>query len=409
MSTGVQQAPPRAAGRAAVATMVLIVLVALALRPPFTAVAPLLERIQQDLGVSNTFGGVLTTLPVVCLGVFAFVAPALRQRFGDEKVVVGCLVVLLVGNSLRAVGSTWALLAGTVVVGAAIAVANVALPGLIKRDFPHNIPVITAVYTVCLTLGGAFAASVVVPVGVALGSAWQAPLGLLAVPVLVALVISAFVLRRGSGEPPQPSRPGALWRSPLAWQVTAFMGLQSAMAYVVFGWLPTMLQGRGMSAGLAGLALGVQAAVQAVGSLTVPVLCRRFRDQRPISTALAVCIALGFAGILVGPAAAVWPAVILLGVAQGAAFGLALTVIGLRSPDSDTTAALSGMAQGVGYLIAATGPLLIGLLHDLAGNWTAPMALLMACCAAWLIAGLLACRHRQVPSVQHGGDLTTRA
>ncbi|MDA3629831.1 MFS transporter [Saccharopolyspora sp. WRP15-2] len=408
MSTGVQQAPTRPAGTAAVATMVLIVLVALALRPPFTAVAPLLEAIQRDLGVSNTFAGVLTTLPVVCLGVFAFVAPTLRQRFGDEKVVVGCLVVLLVGNSLRAAGSTWTLLAGTVVVGAGIAVANVALPGLIKRDFPHNIPVITAVYTVCLTRGGAFAASIVVPVGTALGSAWQAPLGVLAVPVLVALVISAFVLRRGSGAPPQPSRPGLLWRTPLAWQVTAFMGLQSAMAYVVFGWLPTMLQGRGMSAELSGLALGIQAAVQSIGSLAVPVLCRRFRDQRPISTVLAICIALGFAGILVGPASGVWPSVIVLGVAQGASFGLALTVIGLRAPDSDTAAALSGMAQGIGYLIAATGPLLIGLLHDLAGTWTAPLALLMACCAAWLISGLLACRHRQVPSVQHGGHVTTR-
>ncbi|MGW1676750.1 CynX/NimT family MFS transporter [Saccharopolyspora sp. NPDC002376] len=407
MSTGVQQAPARPAGTAAVATMVLVVLVALALRPPFTAVAPLLEEIQRDLGVSNTFAGVLTTLPVVCLGVFAFVAPKLRQLFGDEKVLVGCLVVLLVGNSLRALGSVWTLLTGTVVVGAAIAVANVALPGLIKRDFPHNIPVITAVYTVCLTLGGAFAASIVVPVGAALGSAWQAPLGLLAVPVLLALVISVFALRRSSGKPPQPSRPGALWSNPLAWQVTAFMGLQSAMAYVVFGWLPLMLQSRGMSAAVAGLALGIQAGVQAVGSITVPVLCRRFSDQRPISTVLAVCIALGFTGILVGPEAGVWPSVVLLGLAQGAAFGLALTVIGLRSPDSDTAAALSGMAQGGGYLIAATGPLLIGLLHDLAGNWTVPLALLLACCVAWFSAGLLAGRHRQVPSVQHSGDLTT--
>nr|WP_246330831.1 MFS transporter [Saccharopolyspora hordei] len=369
------------------------------MRPPFTAVAPLLERIQQDLGVSTTFGGVLTTLPVVCLGAFAFVAPVLRQRFGDEEVVVGCLVVLLVGNLLRAVGTTWALLTGTVVVGAGIAVANVALPGLIKRDFPDRIPAVTAAYTMCLTLGGAFAASVVVPISAAVGSPWRAPLGLLAVPVLLALVISAFVLRRGSSTPPPPARPGVLWGNALAWQVTAFMGLQSAMAYVVFGWLPTMLQGRGMSAELAGLALGVQAAVQAAGSLAVPVLCRRFRDQRPVSTVLGVCIALGFAGVLAGPVAGVWPAVVLLGVAQGAAFGLALTVIGLRSPDSDTAAALSGMAQGCGYLIAAAGPLLIGLLHDLAGGWTAPLVLLMACCAAWLVAGWLACRQRLVPSV----------
>ncbi|MFI0469449.1 CynX/NimT family MFS transporter [Saccharopolyspora sp. 5N102] len=402
MSTRVQQAPASPVGTAVAATLVLVVLVALALRPPFTAVAPLLEQIQQDLGVSNTFGGVLTTLPVVCLGVFAFVAPKLRQRFGDEKVLVGCLIVLLIGNSLRALGSIWTLLAGTVVVGAGIAVANVALPGLIKRDFPHKVPVITAVYTMCLTLGGAIAASVVVPLGAALSSAWRAPLGLLAVPVLLALVISLFALRRSSGAPPQPSSGGRLWRNPLAWQVTVFMGVQSAMAYVTFGWLPTMLQSRGMSAGLAGLALGIQAAVQAVGSMSVPVLCHRLRDQRLIAVVLAVLLMLGFTGILVGPTAGLWPSVVVLGLAQGAAFGLALTLFGLRSPDSDTTTALSGMAQGGGYLIAATGPLLIGLLHDVTGGWIAPLVLLLGCSTIWLCTGLLAGRPVQVPSVIDG-------
>lgn len=390
----------RTGGTVAVASLVLIVLVAVALRPPFTAVAPLLSRMQRDLGVSTTFSGVLTTLPVVCLGVFAFLAPTLRQRFGDEAVLVGCLLVLLLGNSLRALGNSWTLLLGTVVVGGGVAVANVALPGLIKRDFPHHVPVVTAVYTMCLTLGGAVAASVVVPLGTAIGSPWRAPLGLLAVPVLVALVISGFALRRGSGATPAPSRPGRLWRSPLAWQVTAFMGLQSAMAYVVFGWLPTMVQGRGLGAEAAGLALGVQAAVQAAGSLAVPPLIRKTLDQRLISTVLAVLIALGFTGIVFGPApAGVWAATVLLGFAQGGAFGLALTLFGLRSPDSDTTAALSGMAQGGGYLIAAAGPLLIGLIYDLAGTWTVPLALLVACCAAWLWMGLLAGRPLQVESV----------
>ncbi|QIZ34257.1 MFS transporter [Saccharopolyspora sp. ASAGF58] len=406
MSTRVQQPTATPVGTAAAATLVLVVLVALALRPPFTAVAPLLEQIQQDLGVSNTFGGVLTTLPVVCLGVFAFVTSKLRQRFGDEKVLVGCLLVLLVGNSLRALGSIWTLLAGTVVVGAGIAVANVALPGLIKRDFPHKVPVITAVYTMCLTLGGAIAASVVVPIGAAMASAWRAPLGLLALPVLLALVISFFALRRSSGAPPLPSSGRRLWRNPLAWQVTVFMGVQSAMAYVTFGWLPTMLQSRGMSPELAGLALGIQAAVQAIGSMSVPVLCHRLRDQRLIAVVLAALLMLGFTGILVGPTAALWPAVVVLGLAQGAAFGLALTLFGLRSPDSDTTTALSGMAQGGGYLIAAAGPLLIGLLHDVTGGWIAPLVLLLACSAVWLCMGLLAGRPVQVPSVI--GDETRR-
>ncbi|GAA2779723.1 MFS transporter [Saccharopolyspora taberi] len=392
---------------AAVATLVLVVLVALALRPPFTAIAPLLDRIQQDLGLSTTFGGMLTTLPVVCLGVFAFLAPKLRQRVGDEKVVVGCLIVLLTGNLLRAAGPVWALVGGTVVVGAGIAVANVALPGLIKRDFPSQVPMITAIYTVCLTLGGAVAASVVVPLGQALGSAWQLPLGALALPVLVALLISAFALRHASAARPEPISPGGLWRAPLAWQVTVFMGLQSMLAYVVFGWLPTIAQSRGMSPGLAGLLLGIQAAIQAAGSMTVPVLCRRLRDQRLIACGLAVLIATGFVVIVLGPApAGIWIGTVVLGLAQGAAFGLALTLIGLRSPDSDTTAALSGMAQGTGYLIAGTGPLAVGLLHDLAGNWLAPLGLVLVVCAVLFCMGLLAGRRLQVESVVRA-ELTT--
>lgn len=396
--------------RFAIGTSVLVVLVALALRPPVTAVAPVLDRILGDLGLSSTFGGVLTTLPPVCLGVFAFVAPRLRQRFGDERVLVGCLVVLLAGNLLRAAGSVWALVGGTVVVGAGIAVANVALPGVIKRDFPSRVPGVTALYTMCLTLGGALAASVVVPLGGALGSPWRLPLGLLAVPVLLALLLCAFALR-GAVSRQRVVRPGLLWRNRLAWQVTGFMGAQSLMAYVVFGWLPSMAQSQGMSAEAAGALLGVQAAVQALGSLTVPVLCRRLRDQRWVAMALGVLTALGFAGVLLAPGiAVVWTATVVLGLAQGAAFGLALTLFGLRAPDSDTTVALSGMAQGAGYLIAATGPLLIGVLHGATGGWSVPLVLLMVCCAGETVLGAFAGRDRQVPSVvgaQHAGDRGT--
>lgn len=388
----------------AVWTLVLVLLVALGLRPPVTAVAPLLDRVLGDLHLSAAFGGVLTTLPVVCLGVFAFLAPRLQRRWGDERVLVGCLVVLVVGNALRGLGPAWALFGGTVVVGAGIAVANVALPGLVKRDFARRVPLVTAAYTVCLMVGGSVAAASVVPIGQALGSPWRAPFGLLAVPVLLALVISAFALRgRGVPQHQQVIRPGRLWRNPLAWQVTAFMGLQSMMAYVVFGWLPSMAQARGLSPTAAGALLGVQTAIQAIGAMVVPALCRRFRDQRLIAAAAAVLTGIGFAGVVLGPAPlGVWVATGVLGIAQGASFGLALTLFGLRAPDSDTTTALSGMAQGAGYLIAAVGPLAVGLLHQLTGGWDVPLALLLVCVTCEFVAGLLAGRHAEVPQVGSG-------
>ncbi|WP_228717352.1 CynX/NimT family MFS transporter [Allosaccharopolyspora coralli] len=385
--------------RRLIGSVVLLALVALTLRPPITAIAPVLDRIQADLGLSTTLAGLLTTLPVICLGVFAFVAPGLRQRWGDERVLLGCLVVLFVGNAARAFGGAGALFGGTVVVGAGIAVANVALPGLIKRDFPQHVPAMTALYTMCLTLGGAVAASAVVPLAVGLGS-WQFSIGLIAIPVLVALAVALVVVRRVSAGPPAPVAAHGLWRNPLAWQVTVFMGMQSLMAYVVFGWLPVILQGRGFSPETAGFMLGIQAAIQAAGSLTVPLLCRRSRDQRGIAVGLTLLVAAGFTGIVLGTApGVVWVATVVLGVAQGASFGLALTLFGLRSPDSDTTAALSGTAQGAGYLLAAVGPFAVGVTHELAGNWTVPLVFVLGCCAAMGVAGLMAGRALHVPSV----------
>ncbi len=380
-----------------VGTLVLLVLVALTLRPPVTVIGPLLDRIQHGLGLTPAVVGVLTTLPVMCLGAFAFLAPRLRLRWGDEKVLAGCLVVLLVGNLLRPLGPAWVLFSGTVLVGAGIAVANVALPGLIKRDFPGRVPLVTAVYTMCLTLGGAAAAGVVVPLGDALGSPWRMPLGLLAAPVLVSLAVSVWALRGRPGTAYALVRVGALWRDRLAWQVTAFMGLQSLGAYVVFGWLPSMCLSRGMAPAVAGIVLGIQSALQAAGSLTVPVLCRRARDQRALAALVAGATGAGFAGVLLAPTpVGLWASIVVLGLAQGAAFGLALTLFGLRSADSETAAALSGMAQGVGYFIAATGPLVVGLLREVSGGWMAPLAFLLLCAGVEVLAGMFAGRRAHV-------------
>ena len=389
-----------ASSSTAVLTVALIVLTALALRPPFTAVAPLLPEIQRDLGVSTTFGGVLTTLPVVCLGVFAFAAPRLRQRFGEERVLAGAMALLAGGHLLRALGAEWSLLGGTVVVGSGVAVANVIVPGLIKRDFPDRVASVTALYTALLTLGGAVAASVVVPIGNAFGAGWRLPLGLLAVPVLLACLLAVFSTRGRPGAAEAVTSPRRLWRHPLAWQITVFMGLQSGLAYVVFGWLPTMLQSRGVPPETAGVALGVQAGVQAVGASSVGLLLRWLRDQRVVTTVLGVLIAGGFTGVLLGPGpVSIWTATVVLGCAQGAAFNLAVTLFGLRAPDSATTAALSGMAQGGGYLIAGACPLLIGVIFDLAGSWVVPLCVVLAVCASWMAMGMLVGRPRQVPSV----------
>ncbi|GGM77738.1 MFS transporter [Longimycelium tulufanense] len=368
--------PPSPATRV-IGMLVAVVLIAFTLRAPITSVGSLVSQIRTDLGLSASAAGVLTTLPVLCLGAFAALAPSLRRRFGEERVLLGVLPVLLAGILLRTGSGMVPLLAGTVLVGAAIGVANVTLPSLIKRDFPHRVPAVTAVYSMSLTLSGAAAAGAVVPVQHALGSDWRLPLALTAAFPVLAMGFWVRPALRAARPAGATGGTRGLWRDRLAWQVTGFMGSQSLLAYVVFSWLPTMCVDRGMSEAAAGLVLSLATLSQVAGSFAVPLLCRRANDQRGLTTLVTVATLVALAGILELPLWTTWLWAVLLGLAQGAAFGLALTLIGLRAPDAHLAASLSAMAQTMGYLIAAVGPLAIGLLRDLSGGWAVPMATLL--------------------------------
>lgn len=372
-----------------------IVLVAVNLRPAITSVGPLLGEIRVDLDLSGAAAGLLTTLPVLCLGVFAPLAAVLGRRFDLKVVLVACLPVLTAGILLRSGPSMWTLFGGTVIIGAAIGVANVVVPGLIKQIFPLRIALVTAVYTTVLNVSSAAAAGAMVPVGTALDAGWRLPLGLLAVPAVIAALYWVPLLRGASAHQPEASRIRGLWGNPLVWQVTTFMGCQSMLAYVVFGWLPTIVEGHGMSAATAGLVLSVSNLVQAAGALSVPVLARRARDQRPLVLLVVGFTVVGLAGIVLIPAG-VWVWAVVLGLGQGAGFGLALTLIGLRSYDDRVAIRLSGLAQTAGYLIAAVGPLMVGVLHDATGGWLVALAALLGVAAVETVTGLGAGRDRQV-------------
>ncbi|WP_165495404.1 MFS transporter, partial [Actinomadura roseirufa] len=210
--------------------------------------------------------------------------------------------------------------------------------------------------------------------------------------------------RAGGAAPPAGGPAAPVWRSGLAWQVTLFMGLQSSLAYVVLGWLPTLCQDRGMGEAPAGYVLALSAAVQALGSLAVPVIERRLRDQRPLVALSSVFTAVGFAGVTWAPVGTVWGWTVVLGFSQGLSFATALSFIGLRARDARMAAQLSAMAQGVGYIIAALGPLAIGWLRDGTGGWTVPTAGVLVVCAVMTLPGLAAGRERfvGVPAAEPG-------
>ena len=378
-----------------VRSVVLIVLIAVNLRPAVTGVAPLITEIRDDLGLTGAAAGALTTLPVLCFGIFGLVAPRLTRRVREEVLLAASMALLVVGTLVRIGPWPLTLFAGTLLVGSAISVGNVAAPALIKRDRPESVTFVTAVYTTAVTVGASVASGIVVPVEDAAGSGWRLPLCVLAAPAVLAGALWIPRARRAARAPAPGGAPTAgLWRDRLAWQITAFMGLQSLLAYAVFAWLPTLCQDRGMDEGTAGLVLALSCFVQAVGALVVPAVDRRMRDQRPLVLAVVAFTAVGFAGITWGPLGLVWPGAVVLGLGQGAGFAVALAFIGLRSSDARTAARLSGMAQGMGYLIAAVGPIAVGLLHDASGGWALPIVVLIAVSLAEGLPGLAAGRAR---------------
>ena len=369
-----------------------IVLVAANLRPALTSVAPLIGEIRADAGLSNGVAGLLTTLPILAFGVLSPVAPRLARRFGMELVLLASLLVLAAGILLRSAGFVAALFLGSTVLGAAIAVGNVLLPGLVKRDFPEHAGLMTSVYSTAIGVSATLAAGVSLPIAQHAG--WRGSLALWAIPALVAAVVWVPRLRDDRHDDSATYRVGSLWRSSLAWQVTLFMGLQSLAYYVTLTWLPEILRADGMSASRAGWMLALAQAVAIVSMFLAPVIAGRRPSQRGVVVVAAALNGAGILGLITAPGSIVW--IILLGLGQGACFSLALTFFALRAPDPEHSAALSGMAQSVGYLFAAFGPALFGVLRDATHAWKVPLALLLVVVVCLLISGLGAARDAQV-------------
>jgi CP family cyanate transporter-like MFS transporter len=365
-----------------------LVFVALNLRPALSSMAPLLGEVSTGLGLSAARAGLLTTLPVLCLGLFAPLAPILARRFGSERVVLGILMTLAGGILLRSLFGEVGLFAGSVIAGASIGIIGVLLPGIVKRDFAKQAGTMTGVYTMALCLGAAVAAGATVPLSQAFGGSWQLGLGFWIVPAIVAALFWLPQARQGHGLHHAAYRVRGLFRDPLAWQVTLYMGLQSSLAYIVFGWLPSILIGRGLTPVEAGLLLSGSIMVQLITSLTTPWLATRGKDQR---LAIVIVMALtlgGLFGCLYAPLDGLWGWAILLGLGQGGTFSLALTLIVLRSRDSHVASNLSSMAQGIGYTLASMGPFAVGIVHDVTGGWSAVGWIFAVIGVAATIAGL---------------------
>lgn len=369
-----------------------VVLVALNLRAALTIVGPLIGDLRDDEGLSGTAVGLLTTAPLLAFGLVAPLGPRLAARFGVERALVGAMLVLTAGLAVRPLPPIALLFLGTLAAGCGIAIANVLLPAIVKHRFGDRAAFMTGIYSVSLGIGAALAAGLAVPSADWLDG-WRGAFAVWLVPAALAAVVWLPQAGRAPAAADVPKRVRVhLWRDRIAQQVTAFMAIQSVLFYSVIAWLPEVYRHEGWSKGSAGALLSLSLLVGIPMGFVVAVAASRMRDQRGIAAAACGLTALGLLGVLIAPtaAASLWAG--LLGVGFGAGFTLVLTLMVLRAPDARHAAELSGMAQSVGYTVAALGPTLIGALHDLSGGWTLPLATLCALSLPMLAAALGASR-----------------
>ncbi len=379
---------------------IAVLLLAVNLRPVVNAVGAVIPELRESTGLPASTTGLLLSLPTLSFAFLGLVAPALAARLGSHRTVVASLVALIVGQLVRVlVPGTAALFLGSIVGLAGIAVGNVLLPGLVRLHFPDRIPVMTAAYTTLLTIGGAAAAGITLPIERSLGADWRTGLGMWAGVAVIALIPWLLLIRSGRAAPaPSAGRRlplSALARTAVAWSLALYFGCQSMIAYVVFGWLAQILTDAGRTDTAAAAQVAIAIAVGIPLAAFVPPLLGRARRPAILVIALSACYLAAFVGLIVAPAGPVLIFSVLIGIGTGA-FPLALTLIALRARTSLATTSLSAFTQCTGYLIASVGPVGFGVLFDLTGGWTVP---LIALCGVVLVqgaAGCLAVRPRYV-------------
>jgi MFS transporter, CP family, cyanate transporter len=376
---------------------VAIVLTGLNLRTAVTSIGPVLQEIQDGLGISSGLAGLVTTMPVLCFAAIGFAGPGLSARFRDSHVLSGALVTMAAGLVVRAVAPDfWLFLLGTVLAMVGGALGNVLLPSLVKRYFPGRTGLMVGAYSTAMSVGATVAAVSTAPIAAAVGAdGWRWALGIWAVFALLAAVPWLFVRATpGASRGTHTAvRLRSLWHSRMALALMLFFGVQGMEAYIIIGWSAQYLRDAGLTAAAAGLLLGLNQVIGIPLSALVPALTVRPRLQRPLLLGFMACYAVGWVGLWAAPRTLTWLWMAVLSVAM-ACFPMILTLIGLRARTPETTAALSTYIQGWGYLISAVGPLLVGVLLGATSSYVPMFVLVLVGVVVLTVTGWFMTRER---------------
>lgn len=363
-------------------------------RAPITSLAPLLESISLDFGLSALQIGFLTTLPLLAFALFSPLVAVLAHRYNNELLAIGALVAVAVGVGVRSARFSFTLYFGTCIAGVGIAFLNVLVPSLLKKRYPSKIALLTTFYVLCTTTSAAFFSALVVPTTQYLKGDWSTAILFLIILPLLSILLWLPQMRGPMSAPARCAtdpNTRVIWKAALAWQVTVYFAFTSFLYYVAVAWFPAILIDNGYSPNQAGALHGLMQLAGAAPGLLLLTRFPRISDQRALAFISPLFAGIGLIGIYLNPAwAGLW--IVVFGIGVSTALVLSLAFAGLRTTSTAQAASLSAMTQTVGYLFAAFGPPLIGNLHSIQGDWKASIFLCVSMCLSMAAIGLYAGR-----------------
>ncbi|ALU24889.1 CynX/NimT family MFS transporter [Myroides odoratimimus] len=372
-----------------------IIFIASNLRAPLTSVGPVISEISKSLALSNTTAGLVTTIPLMAFGFLSSMVPKISRRYGMELVLLGSLILLSIGLVIRPYGSLVTLFLGAALVGIAITVGNVLMPAYIKSNYQKNVGTMMGIYSVAMNLTAALAAGFSISLGKFTEMGWKGSIGVWLVLSIVTILIWLPQVKKkqaieGSNRGFTEEKKVHMYSSKLAWAVTVFMGVQSLLFYCLAAWLPKVAITWGIPKEDAGWLLSYMQFAQLPMTFIGAIIASKLSNQKLLAIGTGVLFAIGIAGLLIFKVNMIALWCVLIGTASGLAFSLSMLFFVLRTSSTTQAAELSGMAQSIGYLIAACGPPVFGALFDVTQSWSMSLIFLLVMSITLIVSGGIA-------------------
>ncbi|NLY79985.1 MAG: MFS transporter [Lysinibacillus sp.] len=384
---------------ATISFIIAIIFFATTVRTPITGVGTIISYIQNDLGISYTLAGFLTTIPLLAFAIVSPFAPRIARKLSMEYTLFYSLILLAVGIILRSFGNISLLIFGTILIGVAISFGNVLFPSFFKAKYPYRVGLLTGIYTVSMNISAAASLAFSQPIAELTDYGWQGALGCTVILVIITMIVWIPILRGNrvnTANANQDKKAIKIWKSPLAWAIAMAMGMQSLLFYCATAWIPEILVSQGFSLDKAGIMASVFQLSQMPMTFFIPILAEKLSSQRSIVYFFTICYFISFNGLLFQWTDLMLIWMILLGLAAGASFGLVLMFFTLRTKTAYEASEISGFAQSFGYLVAAIGPVLFGFIQEVTGSWTIPNLLFLIASFVLFVFSFISSKQRYI-------------